>query len=190
MSTVPVDTNTPIVTEICNEPEGTFKRRVTLCQISWDKLHYLYEKQKEFDVLFNDLIGNDPQAFVNAFIEVDELGSVSLKGLVWEVDDVGIIYLTDLFPGWQAEVHASFWDRRFKGREKLFLKTIQHFMHVFDLHRIRMEIPLYAQPALGAIERVGFKKEGRMRQAIPYKGKWFDVNLYSLLRDEVDQLCQ
>lgn len=180
----------PVVVELCQEPEGDFVRKVSLAQISFERLAFYYEKMKDFGVLFNDFIGNNPEAFFKSFVELDDTGRPMLKGLVWEVDDVGIIYLTNLIPEFEAEVHASFWDRRFRGRERLFLECIRYFMEAFDLHRIYMEIPLYAQPAMGAIERVGFKKEGRKRQAIPYKGKWFDVNLYSLLRDEVEQLCQ
>ena len=40
---------------------------------------------------------------------------------------------------------------------------------------------------MDAVENLGFVLEGRMRRAILYHDKWFDVNLYSVLPSDLDK---
>lgn len=170
----------------CDEPEGTVTRSVYLLPYSMETLQSLYKRLSKFEVMFNDAVDgfND---FVDSFLcEVG--GEITPLGLIWQVDDVGILYLTDLRPGYEANAHFSFWDQRIRGREKLVAEMTRYVMNTYGFHRIVVEVPVYAKPALKATERIGFKKEGRKRKAIRYKGEWFDVNVYSIVEDELDEL--
>ena len=172
---------------MCDEPEGQVERVVSFCPFSFKKLRELYERLSKFEVLFNDSIENGFEDFVDSFLcEVG--GEIKPLGLIWQVDDVGILYLTEIRPGYEAEAHFSFWDQRIRGREKLVAEMVRYVVTRFGFHRIAVEIPVYAKPALKAVERIGFKKEGRKRKAVKYKGEWFDVNLYSVVEDELDEL--
>lgn len=174
-----------ILTMDCSEPSGLIARSVRLCELSMAKLRFLHEKLSKFEVLFNDFTKDNPEAFIRAFVNIDQYGDVHPNGLVWEVDDVGILALTDIVPQNTAKAHFTFWDRRIRGREGLIRAMLKYVFEQLGLHRIVVEIPLYAVAAMAAVERMGFRKEGRMREAVLYRGEWFDVNLYSILDREV-----
>jgi RimJ/RimL family protein N-acetyltransferase len=181
-----VELREPLFSVECAEPSGKIVRHVRAAQLSLEKFKYYYEKLSQFDTLFNDYIKGDFQAFVECFLYQDAQGQIRPTGLIWDVDDVGILYLAEIKPGQSAQAHFTFWDRRLRGREKLIREACRHVMDELQLHRITVEIPLYATPTMKFVENnLGFKKEGRMREAVLYNGDWFDVNLYSILDHEV-----
>lgn len=178
--------NRDVILEVeCREPEGSVIRSVRLAKLSFEKLKFFYEKTKDFDTLFNDYIGGNFEAFVSQFIMQDRSGEIFPTGIVWEVDDVGILRLSDISPGLEATAHFTFWDRRLRGRENLVKEMVRYAIEQFKLHRIIVEVPLYAKPILYFVERIGFQKEGREREAVMYKGQWYDVIRYSILDREV-----
>lgn len=174
----------------CNEPEGRVLRSVRLCHLSFERFREIYEKVSKFEKAFNDYVKNDPQSFLEVFFSPDSKGEPSPQGIIYEVDDVGILYLTEIRPGVSALAHFNFWDRRFRGREELCRAMLRYAFTKFGFHRITAQVGLYAAPELAAVERLGFVKEGRMREATIYKGAWFDVNLYSILEREVQNVEQ
>lgn len=169
----------------CRENGESIERTVRFSSLSIERLHHYYQELSKFDVLFHDYVRGDPDAFIKTFISIDAAGQVHPKGLIWEVDDVGILYLTDIRPGFEAEGHYTFWDSRFRGREDLIRQMLRFIFDEYGFHRIYTRVPLYSPPALKAAERIGFVKEGRLREATLYKGKWFDMNIYSILNGEV-----
>lgn len=179
---------TPILSVPCKEPEGTFNRTVHFAPHSIERLRSYWENLSQFPTLFNQYI-NNVDDFIKAFVTEDERG-VKANGLVWEVDDVGIFYLTDIYPGYQATGHFAFWDRRFRGREMLIREMLKYVFDDLGFHRIVAEVPLYSNPTMKAVERVGFIKEGRLRKAAWYQGEWWDVNIYSVLDSEIDELVE
>ena len=169
----------------CDEPEGIVTREVRPLRLSMKKLKELYHHLNQFDVLFNNYFQNDINAFINSFFCMVN-GEIQPLGLVWEIDDVGIFVITDISPGFEALMHFTFWDRRFRGREILMRELIRYVMKKFSFHRIVAEVPMYAPPTMGFVERIGFIKEGRKRQVVKYKGNWFDANLYSIVEGDLD----
>lgn len=81
--------------------------------------------------------------------------------------------------------HFAFWDRRFRGREELVLKMLEYVFEKYGFHRVETRVALYANPVMAAVERIGFVKEGRAREAVLKDGEWYDTNLYAILRREV-----
>lgn len=169
----------------CTEPEGTVVRHVRRCYLSFDKLRELYDRLGKFEVLFNNQHGGDFQSFVSNFVVQIGPDTFEPTGLFWEVDDVGLLYLTGIKPGYEATAHFSFWDRRYRGREKLLKEMIRYNFEHLRLHRLVAEVPMFAPALLAFVEKLGFVKEGRRRKTTWYKGQWFDSNIYSILRDEV-----
>lgn len=181
-----MDDGISVLSVECTEPEGTFNRHIRPARLTTSVLQGYWERLKEFDVLFNDEVRQDLDSFIGIFLSGDLNDEIVANGLVWEVDDVGIIFVTDITPS-AAKGHFSFWDRRVKGREVLIRQMTKWLFNQFGFHRITCEVPLYAAAWLSrTVEKAGFKKEGRLREVVRYKGQWFDVNLYSMLNHEVD----
>jgi len=174
----------PVLSIVCTEPEGTTLRHVRPVNLTTEKLRDYHEKLSEFDIAFNDHVPNTPEGFASMFISVNADFTVSAKGLLFEVDDVGILYITQIVPGYSALAHFAFWDRRLRGREELCRKMLEFAFRTYDFQRIETRVALYAVPAMAATERIGFIKEGRAREAVRRNGTWYDVNLYSMLRRE------
>lgn len=170
---------------LCEEARGPVVRRVSLVKLTYEKLRYFYKKLSKFDVLFNDEIPNDFISFAGRFLTLNSDKTVKATGLIWEVDDVGILFMTGITDH-AACVHFTFWDRQLKGREPLIKAMIKHAMERYGFERLEVSIGLYAKAALYAVERIGFVKEGRLRKVMRYKGEWYDANIYSVLREEVE----
>ncbi len=175
--------NNEVMTVDCSEPEGLIARTVSFTPLSVEKLRELWGVLSQYPTLFNRHISTQ-EDFVTSLISEDSNGNPKANGLVWEVDDVGILYLTDIYPVFQATGHFTFWDGRFKGRELLILKMLEYVFEEFGFHRIITEVPFYAQPTMGVVDRIGFVREGRLRKATRYRDEWWDVASYSMLREE------
>ncbi len=183
-----MEANKSYVLEVpCKEKEGTIVRRVNLCELTIDKLRMFWDKLKEFDLLFNDFVRGDTAQFVSHFIvQID--GEIQPTGLIWEVDDIGIFILTDLVPMHTASCHFVFWDKKFRGREKLCQEMIKYVFDRYQFRRLKLEIPLFALHTLLVADRIGFVREGRLRKNILFKGEWYDTNVYSMIPEDLDSL--
>lgn len=168
----------------CDEPNGKVVRTVRPCRLTVEKFNFFYNKISQFKTLLNEDIDTF-EKFVARFMYQDEAGQLYPKGLIWEVDDVGLLFLTEIKPLFEAQAHFVFWDKRFRGRKRLILEMLAYVFHEYKFHRIVVEVPLYAKKTMNAVEAVGFVKEGRKREAVRHDGMWFDVNLYSILESEV-----
>jgi RimJ/RimL family protein N-acetyltransferase len=167
----------------CRERDGEIVRNVTFAPLTKEKLAHYWEKLSPFPTLFNRHIKNF-EDFVATFIHTDKHGEIYANGIIWEVDDVGIFWITDISAGYQATGHFTFWDRKFRGREELFRKMLVYIFEEFGFHRIILEVPLHSQRICDFVEGLGFIKEGRLRKATMYRDQWWDVNLYSILEEE------
>ena len=172
-----------ILKVMCKEPEGNIERSVMFAPLTPTRIKRYYEKLSQFPTLFNRQVV-DLDGFLSSFVSQDG-DSIKANGIIWEVDDVGLLFITDIYPGYQATGHFTFWDRRFKGREELLRQALRYAFNEFGFQRIITEVPLYTQATLSAVERIGFIKEGRLRKAAWYHGEWWDVNLYSVLKEEM-----
>jgi len=180
-----MDDRTVILNVKCSEPEGEVVRSVKLAHLSVERMQFLWEKLKGFDTLFNDFVKDDYAAFVNHFV-VQVNGQPVPTGLLWDVDDIGLFFLNNIIPHQSAEAHFLFWDSRFRGREGLCIEMLKYAFENYKFQRIKVEVPLYAYHTMDSVESLGFVLEGRMRKAILYHDKWFDMNIYSVLPEDLD----
>lgn len=176
----------PIVTALCHEPEGDIIRSVYPMPLSRGNIMDFWERAKNYRTLFNDEITGDFKRFCELFISQEEAG-LKAHGLIWRIDDlVGVYYMTHIYP-FDAQVHFVFFDRRYKGRENITRRVLAWAFEHYGFRRLSAEIPMYSsQHTFGFAYRVGFRSEGRKRKAIHYKGDWFDVGLYGILREEIE----
>ena len=52
-----------------------------------------------------------------------------------------------------------------------------------------LNISIENQPTLAVARRLGFKKEGTLRQSLFINGAWRDSQLFSLLEDDYDSIA-
>jgi RimJ/RimL family protein N-acetyltransferase len=179
-----VEQHEPVLVIECSEPDGKVVRTVSPTKLDVDRLKELWEKLKDFDVLFNDFVEGDIQAFMGHFIRV-EGDQVKPQALIWDVDDVGILYINQIRPLDSCQAHFVFWDRRYRGREELIKSMCKFLFKEYKFRRINVQWPLYAKFSIHFMERMGFVNEGRLREATLYKGDWFDLMLFSLMEKDL-----
>jgi len=172
---------------VCNERDSKVVRFVRPTELSLKRLEFIWEKLKDFDVLFNDYVKGDFSAFVDHFVKQKD-GELTAAGLMWDVDDVGMFFLNEIKPAISGTAHFTFWDQKFRGREVLCRKMLRYVFETYKFKRIEIRVPVYARHTMAAVERIGFIQEGRLRDISLYKGKWFDTNLYSILPSDLEEI--
>jgi len=168
----------------CDEPEGVVVRNVYSFKYSMDNLKLLWEKTKQFPVL----LGHEIQTFddfLRCFILIDTAGNIMPMGILMIVDDfVGAFILKDIDWPREASIHYTFFDRRHKGRLDLCATAIRYVFDRYNFQKLYTKIPLYAKGSLNFVEKLGLKKEGRIRNNALFRGKYYDVNYYGILKEE------
>ena len=149
-----------------------------------DKLKFLWEKIGAFESMFEDDERGDFNLFMQRFITFEN-GELKPTGLFWEVDDVGIFSLQNILPARMAIVSFNFWDQIFNGRGQLCIAMMKFWFEQYKFHKLYTTVPVAFVKTMRATEKLGFTHEGRHRMEYQYKGKWFDVNEYSILSTEI-----
>lgn len=88
-------------------------------------------------------------------------------------------------PRLDTVLHLVMFDRRLRGREPVFHEIMQFFFERLQLRRMTAMIADDCRTALRLVERLGFKHEGVMRQAMLKEGQYVDVYVYGILREEL-----
>lgn len=169
-----------------NEKSKVITRFVWLMDFSKENLDQLWQKSKEHRILFSDDVNGDFHTFCNIFLSEDVNGNIISNGLLWVVDDfVGILFMSNIKKR-EASLHFSFFDSRL--RLEISRDMIQYIFENYDFDRLNAEIVPFASPRVfNFIEELGFKREGKKRKAMLYKGEKFDLILYGLLREEFEE---
>lgn len=176
----------PILTMVCQEPDGPVTRCVYPLRLTPDTMKIFWEKARKFKYLFDMEVNSDFRKFCELLLSDGKGDQLQPTGLFWVVDDfVGVFYMTRIRPGLDAEVHYTFFDRRQKGREELALEMIRYAFRKYNFRRLSVEVPMYATShAFRFVESLGFRHEGRRRKAAWHNDDWFDVKLFGILKEE------
>jgi RimJ/RimL family protein N-acetyltransferase len=76
---------------------------------------------------------------------------------------------------------------RRKGLGKAAMRNLLSYAFLtLDLHRVEAEIYEYNEQSAILAEKLGFVKEGVLREAKFYSGKYYDILRYGLLKKEFD----
>lgn len=114
--------------------------------------------------------------------------TVCLKNFDGSIGEpIGRIILGDLEPGWKVEVWRIYignLDYRGMGYGKQALRAVRNFCFE-DLELERVYLDHYTgNPAAYLYQSLGFKYEGILRNNCRKNGKYYDVHLMSILREE------
>lgn len=185
----------PILSVLCKEPEGEIIRNVYELNFTMATIDKLTEQILKFPTLYGKEIKNKKDV-LSMFFNVNG-EEITPKGIFYSVDDmVGLFYITDFcYDFSDALVHYTFFDRRHNGRVPLVRSMLKYVFERYNFQRLSVELPLYMtgqsiqlqkRGVITFIQKVGFSHEGRKRKAAFYKGEWFDMNLYGILRGEIN----
>lgn len=175
----------PIVTAVCKEPEGITVRYVYPMELTQENLNRFWEKSRKFSTVFGEEIKNNYKKFCELFLSQDG-DTVRAHGLFWVIDNfVGVYYMTHITQV-SAQVHYTFFDRRHYGREELTKEMLRYAFRRFGFWRVDTEVPHYVSSNThGFVAALGFKKVGRKRKAVEFKGERHDVFTYDLVREDI-----
>lgn len=100
-----------------------------------------------------------------------------------EAGDLGLIFLTDIVPERNANLHVFFWDLKFdKSRRELVLAALATAFNLFNFLRVTVIVPDTAGPLKERYLRMGFTLEGTIRKSGP---GGIDEHILGLLREEL-----
>jgi diamine N-acetyltransferase len=74
------------------------------------------------------------------------------------------------------------WDKRY-GRD-ILLTLLRYGFETHNLNRVQLRVMEFNARAIHLYEKIGFVREGSMREAHFYKGRYWDMRLYAILRRE------
>lgn len=176
----------PIFSTVCSERDGEVSRSVYSFEHTRENLLKFYEKSKDLKTIFSKEFFGDFEKFTSTFFTKSVNDEITPQGLFWLVDDfVGMFYVTDIYPGIDAQCHYLFFDKKHRGRENLAKDMLKYLFNEFKFHRLSIELPNYASDSTRRfIQNIGFHYEGKKVKSTILNGVWYDTNLYGLLRDE------
>lgn len=103
-----------------------------------------------------------------------------------EVSDVGLIFLTDMIPGFTASFHCVFWDKQLgESRRQVMTEFLRDCFAKFKLTRIQATVPELNPPYIKQLRKVGFVEEGIIRKAWREPDADYNVCVLGLLKSEV-----
>lgn len=149
---------------------------VEIYDLSPRVVEYLWEKIKNYDILFADENRGDFEEFERRLTQKDTL--------CLRIDE-GILIMTDIIIGHMAQIHACFWDHKLSIRLDLFRNCITWVFVVFEFVRLEAIVPVISRGLRRFLQKkLNFTEEGILRHRMKYQGEFIDVAVYSLLREE------
>ena len=86
-----------------------------------------------------------------------------------------------------ADVALIIGELQFQGKglgKQILKKLLEIGFKKFELNRIGAEIIDYNRKSEIVFKKLNFQLEGKFREAIWRNGKWHDIKIYSILREE------
>lgn len=159
--------------------------------MAWDleEIEKAWKRWKNYEILSDDV----PSTLDGFTIYVTGNGAIWFEVVDEQGDQVGLVYLSELIPSLttgryiSCQFHATIWDAKIGPRIELARAFIIRIIQVFGFHRIQCEIPLRFGGAIRVMKRIGFKEEGILRSARRYHGEWYNVLLFGLIENEVEE---
>jgi len=154
--------------------------------MTWPKLRLVWERLQEFRTLFSDLTKGDLDNFLRY------IGNESTLWLeIWEEkrpnappELIGIFMCEGLHRVVDIDAHILFFDRDVAGRVSVCKAITAWLFATLPIQRITVEPSQLAYAAIRLVRNIGFKQEGKKRQALLLGGRWVDVYIFGLTRQE------
>lgn len=150
---------------------------VRLLMVDRYKLDDLWERLRKYCFYLGTGDYKDPVYFVEDLLKDD---TVALE------TDYGILIARNIHPGVRAEVHVAFWDHKLSVHTEDVKDCLIWLFGVFNLRRVETFLYGFQHTVKRFLtKRLGFTREGRMRKRVVLQGQFQDIDIYSILREEV-----
>lgn len=126
----------------------------------------------------------DHSAFTMEPIDIAKL-LVTLQGSTFALGRGGVAFFNPLIPGFHGLCHLYIWDRQYLRRTDLMKATLKWSFKNWDLQRIHCIVPKRNILSWRYAEKLGFTREGTLRNLFLYNGGVDDGYMYGLLPGEV-----
>jgi hypothetical protein len=154
-------------------------------QLSWqllvltrEKIASLWEKFQEFPQAFDDLTLGDYNRFMRVLMDP--------ANVFYEIgDELGLASAMQVRPRLDAVIHLTMFDRRLRGREQTFLEILDDLFTRAKLARVTAAVHEDRATARKLVERIGFTYEGTLTRAALRDGNYVNIDIYSLLKEEL-----
>ena len=102
------------------------------------------------------------------------------------VGDIGLHFLASDTQNKQVEVgyilHKKYWGKGYAT--EALMPIIDYLVYTLDKHRLVANIDPSNYPSIRLVEKLGFRKEGHLRESFFSKGKWVDDLVFAILTSE------
>lgn len=152
-------------------------KRIPLTKEYAPRIEWLWDKLKTQDYCFDDLTRGNSQFWVNKLARPDTEH--------YELGDDGYCVADGIVPGLNANIHFAVWGK--PGMNVLISAGKELITHLFDeykLNRITALCPVNHQAGIRFATLLRFRYEGELRGAFLFHGKYYNVSIYGLLKDE------
>ena len=102
-----------------------------------------------------------------------------------EGETAGIICIVNMHKIVDVDAHIVFFDRDLADKVGLGKAFAQWLFANFPIERVTVDIPVIYYATVRLVRKIGFKDEGRKRNAVLIGGRWVDSYIFGLLREEV-----
>lgn len=180
----------PDVDQVLYAGPGNDGRIYTVRSLAWtlDNVEKYWEKFRPYKILSDD-IDQTKDGFERFVLQS---GALWFEVIDVDADEtVGIMYFGDFVMSQveprflTASFHVSMWDSKIGSRLPVLTGAVKRIFKLFRLHRLEMEIPLFAGGAIRVAKKAGFVEEGVRRKARRFGGQWWNVLHLAILEDEV-----
>ncbi len=152
---------------------------VKLVTLTAPKIKQLWEKQKNFDVLFTDDTRGKEETFIRGLLD-DATQIFEL------VDGQGILVLNHISPGSSATAHLSFWDHKMLPRVGVVKQTLMWAFINWDLRSVQVYAPERSRAVHRFVtKRLGFKPVGVLRNYSWHDSRLVNLHMFDLIREEI-----
>lgn len=141
-----------------------------------EKLARIWEELRELDWYLGGGSFADPVKFTELFFAKD---SVILE------TDYGYMILEKIRPGESALAHLPFTDHRLSVHTEDVKAALLWAFIEYDLRRIEARVYWFQRAVKRFLRKLGFTFEGCLRKKALRRGKFEDIEVYSILREEV-----
>lgn len=173
------------------EKEGRKEYSVRLLQrlgkvdpyLTPQKIQELWIEYSRHDTLFSDYTQGKVEPFLDVLFAPNAI-VVEIYSMEDEVP-IGSMMMNRILKDFDALVHFTLWDSRARGKEPLFLEMMRMYMDEFNFRRLSVEVTAHSSGVIRMIKRLGFQHEGTRREGSIHKGVWIDLEMFGILRNEL-----
>ena len=158
--------------------------RVRYLTFTRPELLQLWQQIQRYRTLFSDLTRGDFGNFMQFVTSKDTFWLEVLDGR----ERVGIVALEGVGKLIDAEAHVLFLDSELSKKVPVCKAIVVWLFDHFPFHRLTVQVPEKYFATLRLVREIGFKQEGRKRQATLVNGRWLDNYMFGLTRPEVQKL--